>query len=370
MGVSNTPVRLGIIGCGNVTENRHLPAIESLSGLQVVALADIDQERLHRVADRFGVESRHVDYRALLADPGVAAVAVCTPMQWHVEMAIAALDAGKHVFVEKPLALSLDDAETLIERAAESPRRVLVGYNLRWHRLVRQAREMIQQGKLGRIELAVATFTSGTRYKGDVLEWKKRRTLGGGVLMEFATHYFDLWRFLLDTEVEEVCATTRSDQWDDVTGTLTARLTDGVLATAYFSEWTTERNEVHIYGQAGSLHLSLYRFDGLEFVPLFTAPGRIRTRLSRVRQSLRELPIAIAHFQHGGDYYASFIGQWRHFARSIREDAPVECTLNDGRRALQVALAAAKSACTGQPVRVEQAPREISPVSHGVSIGG
>jgi predicted dehydrogenase len=370
MGVSNTPVRLGIIGCGNVTENRHLPAIESLSGLQVVALADIDEERLHRVADRFGVENRYADYRALLADPGVAAVAVCTPMQWHVEMAIAALDAGKHVFVEKPLALSLDEAETLIERAAESPRKVLVGYNLRWHRLVRQAREMIQQGKLGRIELAVATFTSGTRYRRDVLEWKKRRALGGGVLLEFATHYFDLWHFLLETEVEEVFATSRSDEWDDVTGTLTARLTNGVLATAYFSESTTEHNEVQVLGQAGSLHLSLYRFDGLEFVPLFAAPGGIGGRWSRFARSLKQLPRAVRHFRRGGEYYASFIGQWRHFARSIREDGPVECTLNDGRRALQVALAAAKSASAGQPVRLEQAPREITPVSHELGIGG
>jgi len=361
MGASKTPVRLGIIGCGNVTENRHLPAIESLSGLQVVALADIDQGRLHRVADRFGVENRYVDYRALLADPGVAALAVCTPMQWHVEMAIAALDAGKHVFVEKPLALSLDEAETLIERAAESPCKVLVGYNLRWHRLVRQAREMIQQGKLGRIELAVATFTSGTRYRRDVLEWKRRRALGGGVLLEFATHYFDLWRFLLDTEVEEVFATSRSDEWDDVTGTLTARLTNGVLATAYFSESTTEHNEVQVFGQAGSLHLSLYRFDGLEYAPLFAAPGDIRYRLQRLARSLKQLPRAVRHFRRGGEYYASFMAQWRHFADSIQEAIPVECTLEDGRRALQVALAAAESASTGRPVRVEQAPREITP---------
>ena len=369
MGVSNTPVRLGIIGCGNVTENRHLPAIRSLSDLQVVALADIDKGRLHRAADRFGVENRYVDYRDLLADPGVEAVAVCTPMQWHVEMAIAALDAGKHVLVEKPLALSLDEAETLIERAAASPRKVMVGYNLRWHRLVRQAREMIQQGQLGRIELAVATFTSGTRYRRDVLEWKKRRALGGGVLLEFATHYFNLWRFLLETEVEEVFATSTSDEWDDVTGTLTARLSNGALASAHFSESTTEHNEVQVLGQAGSLRLSLYRFDGLEYAPLFAAPGQIRYRLQQLARSLRQFPRGVRYFRRGGEYYASFIAQWRHFAESIQGVTPVECTLEDGRRALQVALAATQSASTGKPVRVEEAHREISAVPHRMSIG-
>lgn len=369
MEVGDSPVRVGIIGCGNVAENRHLPALAALTDLQVVAVADIDQERLHRVADRFRVNHRYPDYRTLLSDPGVEAVAICSPMQSHVEMAIAALDAGKHVLVEKPLATSLDEAETLIERAGESPCQVLVGYNLRWHRLVRQAREMILQGKLGPIELAVSTFTSATHYKSDVLEWKRRRPLGGGVVMEHATHYFDLWRFMLQTEVEEVFAETRSDQWDDVTGIVTARLTNGVLATAYFSEWTSDRNEVHIYGQGGSLHLSLYRFDGLEFAPLFTGPGQIRNRLSRVAQSLRQLPKATAHFRTGGDFYASCIEQWRHFARSIREGTPVECTLDDGRRVLEVALAACKSASIGQPVRVKEAPREITPAQPGLSIG-
>jgi predicted dehydrogenase len=140
-----------------------------------------------------------------------------------------------------------------------------------------------------------------------------------------------------------------------------ARLTNGVLATAYFSESTTEHNEMQVFGQAGSLHLSLYRFDGLEYAPLFAAPGDIRYRLQRLARSLKQLPRAVHHFRRGGEYYASFVAQWRHFADSIQEATPVECTLEDGRRALQIALAAAESASTGQPVRVEQAPREITP---------
>lgn len=359
---SNKPVRLGLIGCGNVTENRHLPALKSLSDPQVVAVADVDLERLNRVADKFRIEKRYADFRALLSEPDVAAVAICAPTQFHVEMAIAALDAGKHLLIEKPLALSLDEVDSLIKRAAQSPCKVMVGYNLRWHRLVRQAREMIQQGTLGPLELAVATFTAGTRYRRNISEWKKRRGLGGGVLMEFATHYFDLWHFLLDTEVEEVFATSRSEQWDDVTGTVTARLANGVLATSFFSEFTSERNELHVYGQAGSLHLSLYRFDGLEFVPLFTAPGDIRIRLLGAARSLAQLPRAVLDFRRGGDCDAAFTAQWRHFAKSIQEGTPLECTLEDGRRAVRVALAAAKSASTGQPVGVKQAPREITPV--------
>ena len=94
-------------------------------------------------------------------------------------------------------------------------------------------------------------------------EWQKRRSSGGGALFDQAIHLFDLWRFLLDTEVEEVFATSRSGPWDDETATVTARLTNGALASATCSERTGENNEVEIYGRRGRLQVSCYRFDGL-----------------------------------------------------------------------------------------------------------
>jgi len=128
---------------------------------------------------------------ALLDDSAIAAVAVCVPAQFHVEVALAALDAEKHLFIEKPLALSLDESERLIERAAQSPRKVMIGFNLRWQRLVRQARAMIQQRTLGPLALVRTALTS---YDENVPEWRKQRNLGGGVLFELAVHHFDLWR--------------------------------------------------------------------------------------------------------------------------------------------------------------------------------
>lgn len=91
--------------------------------------------------------------------PKVEAVAICVPLRYRRAIALAALDAGKHAFIEKPLTLSLDEADQLIKRAAQSPRKVMVSFNKRWHRLVRQAREMIQRGALGPLELVVTVFT-------------------------------------------------------------------------------------------------------------------------------------------------------------------------------------------------------------------
>ena len=136
---SRAPVRVGLIGCGRVAQERHLPALESLSSAKVVAVADIDANRLEMVANRFQVVRRATDFRTLVDDPDIDALAVCVPAQRHVVVAIAALAAGKHLLIEKPLALDLEECDLLIEKAAKSISKVTVGFNLRWHRLLREA---------------------------------------------------------------------------------------------------------------------------------------------------------------------------------------------------------------------------------------
>ena len=355
---------MGLIGCGNVAENRHLPALQSLKDAEVVAVADTNKDRLKQVADKFHIKKRYADFGALLDDPDINAIAVCTPPQTHVEIALAALDAGKHLFIEKPLTLSLDESDRLIERAAQFPTsKVTVGFNMRWHRLVRQAREIIRQGTLGRLKAIRSVATSQSR--ANEPEWLKRRELGGGMLIEYAVHTFDLWRFLLQSEVEEVFAVSRQGpgQWDGETATVTARMANGVLTTALLSRGTAENNEMEIYGQNGRLNISRYRFDGLEFFPASSFPGSVQTRLRNAVHTLTALPQALPAIRQGGDYVASFQGEWRHYIAAIQQDTPVESTLEDGRRALQVVLAAVASASLGKPVEVAQSPREITPVA-------
>ena len=363
MGGSSKLVKLGLIGCGRVAETRHLPALASLPQAQVVAVADIDPERLKTVADTFRIEHRYPDFQNLLSNSTIDAVAICVPAQFHVEVALTALDAGKHLFIEKPLALSLDEADQLIERASRSPVQAMVGFNLRGHRLVQQAREIIRQGMLGTLELIRTALTSDTRYDANAPEWRKRREQGGGALFEIAVHHFDLWRFLLQSEVEEVFATSRSGEWEDQTTTVTARMANGALSSAVISESTGISNELDIYGHTGHLHASLYCFDGLQFSPVSRCPGDARTRLARIIQVAKEIPQAVSAIRQGGVWCASYQTQWRHFIDCIQQTRPVGCTLEDGRRTLQVALAAAKSASLRQPVKVTEAPRTIPPVA-------
>ena len=343
-------VRLGIVGCGRVTELRHLPALGGVPGAEVVALSDVDAARLAVVADRFGVARRYGDYAELIEAGGVDAVAVCVPPRFHAEVAQAALAAGKHVFVEKPLALTDEECELLAERAASAPAlKAMVGFNMRWHRLVREAREAIGRGRLGRVKLVRTVFTSGVRASADFPDWRRRRATGGGALFELGVHHFDLLRFLLRDEVEEVYA---SSAGNDETATVAARTVGGAQIVAAFAEGTGENHELEIYGARGWLRVSCYRADGLEQLGAGEYLGSVGTRLRRMKQSLVELPRMIGQSRRGGDYVASYAEEWRHFVSSIANDLPVEATLDDGRRALGIALAAWESSATGRAVKL------------------
>jgi myo-inositol 2-dehydrogenase/D-chiro-inositol 1-dehydrogenase len=355
----NPPLQLALIGCGRVVEQCHLPALQGLPGIKLVAVADTDSARLNNVADRFGVRRRYGDYRAMLKDRGVDVVAVCTPPQFHPEMGLAVLDAGKHLFLEKPMALTLNDADRLVDRTAAATSKAMAGFNLRWHRLVRKAQTLVAGGHLGAVTTIHTVFTSATAFPADGSNWRGRLDLGGGVLFDLGIHHFDLWRFLMQCEVEELFAQRRcDDRWAEYV-TVSVIMANGVLVTSSFSHGVSDINEIEICGTKGRLSLSCYRFDSLCVRPNAGPLGAARSWLSGAIGALRSAPQAASQLLHGGDIIGSYRAQWRHFINAIRSDTPVQCGLEDARSALRVTLAAAESASRGQPVRVAQADETV-----------
>jgi myo-inositol 2-dehydrogenase/D-chiro-inositol 1-dehydrogenase len=211
----------------------------------------------------------------------------------------------------------------------------------------------------------MARSVTASGFRGNESEWLRRRELGGGVLIEVAVHTFDLWRFLLQSEIEEISAESKAGQWEDETATVTVRMANGVLATAALSKGVADNSEIEFYGRHGRLRLSNYRFDGLEVSTVPSFPGSVQARLRNAVGTLTALPHALAAIRRGGDYLASFQAEWRHFLAAIQHNAPLESTLEDGRRSLQAVLAAVASASRGSPVQVSQAPRTITPMPSG-----
>lgn len=347
----NGKVKLGIIGCGWATANLHLPALRRIPQYEIVALADVDIGRAEDLGGRLGVRYRLAEALALIEHPDVDAVAVCVPPGEHASLATAAIDAGKHVFIEKPLTLTVDQADRLVDRAKRTDTKILVGFNLRWHRLVRQAKAMLDSHELGPLALVRTVFTTALCHDERLVAWRRDRSCGGGVIQDLAVHHFDLWRFLLSTEVQEISVSARSERWEDEAAIISARMANGILISSVFASGTSETHELECYGQHGRLRVSCYRYDGLQssFNEQRGVAGIIREAAARAIA----LPAAIARIRYGGEIFASYDAQWRHFLECIATDGKVACTVEDGRRAVELAVAAMESSLTGQSVSLK-----------------
>ncbi|MEW5915980.1 MAG: Gfo/Idh/MocA family oxidoreductase [Gemmatimonadota bacterium] len=351
-------VRLAFFGCGRATTDLHLPALRENTDIAVVALCDNDRDRLRLAGQAAPQARRYASLGEMLGDEAIDAVAVCTPPSERLQHVNAVLDAGKHLFVEKPLALTLADCSAIVARGKGSDRVAVVGFNMRQHRLLRAGRDVLKTGVLGTIEVVRCTFTTDIRLTRRLPAWRDVRQSGGGVISELATHYFDLWRWLLSEEVDEVIALSRTVSSDDSAALVSARLRSGALATLAMSERTTPMQEIEVMGDRGRMHLSLYDFDGLAVIPRGRAPGSVAARIHSILRTLRALPDGVRGLRSGGDYHQTYTGEWRAFADTIVRGAPPAATLEDGAAAAQIALAAAASAATGGCIHIHEFVRQ------------
>ena len=354
---SSRPVRLGLVGCGEVARQCHLPALARVPEVRVVALADAEPHRLEAAAAAVPEASRHGSAEALVADPAVEAVAVLVPPVGHRDVAATVLDAGRALFVEKPLALSLREADDLVERGRRAGVPAMVGFNLRWLAALRRARDLVAEGRLGEIEAVQTTLTSRRRLDPGNAEWRARPELGGGALVEQGIHHLDLWRFLLGDEVDEVFALTHPNHAGAV---VTGRSHGGVLLQSAFSERTVPTGAVTVLGRRAAARVTLARFDGLELLPVQADDSAFGVRARGALRTLRTVPRAFRGLRAGGEYGASYAEQWRRFAAAVRDGEPASASLADGRAALAIALAAAASAASGAPERVGEPVAEAT----------
>jgi predicted dehydrogenase len=355
------PIGVGVVGCGHVAELRHLPALSRIADARVVAVADLDPDRARLLSERFAVPRRYGESAELLDDRDVEVVGVLAPPAQHAEVAIGALQRGKHVLVEKPLATSLADGERLIAAAAETSAQAVVGFNLRAHALVGRARELLSEGLVGPIE-AIHGALSGSHGEGSGGEWrswKADRGSGGGALFEVGPHHYDLWRHLTGAEVEEVSALSRQGPAGEVGAQVAARLSGGTLASTACVHSPTTINELTVQGPGGRLEISALEYDGLRFTPSNTFPGDLRARARRVREALAQLPRGLRSLRRGGEYPLSYQREWERFLAAVRDGEPTLCSLEDGQSALRVALAAVSSSSRGRAVSVSAAPADL-----------
>ena len=193
----SSPLRLGIVGAGAVTQVAHLPVLTKMKGIEVAALADGDLVKATSLATRFRVPLAFEDLEEMLEKTPLDALLVCTPNHLHESHVLEGLSAGLHVLVEKPLATSLAGAERIRDAAARAGKLVMVGMSHRYRSDVQTLREFVAKGALGTVESVQGVWHT-FRPSRAVLGWRERRAeAGGGAMLDLGLTALDLSLWLL-----------------------------------------------------------------------------------------------------------------------------------------------------------------------------
>jgi UDP-N-acetyl-2-amino-2-deoxyglucuronate dehydrogenase len=341
----------GIIGCGWVAPS-HAWGVRSLAddGVRLVGIADQDGARAGEISGRFGASTTTPDYRELLADDAIHAVSICLPDHLHHEVVIAAAEAGKHILCEKPLSLTVDEADEMLAACERNGVRLGFVMNHRYAPGNILARRVVASGALGKPLISSALHSSGL--SGDPRgpsPWRGRRRLSaGGVLSTQAIHFLDLllWLGGPATAVRAVIdrlGSTDQDHEDTVGVVLTMR--SGAFATLtatsaspIMDDLTGTRIELH--GTGGYVVLD---GDELRIAELADGPDLIPPQLPPIPAGTDGLVFGSGHVYEVMD-----------FVRTVRRGGAAPIPGTDGRHLMAVIDAAYRSAVDGNAVEVDE----------------
>lgn len=186
-------VRIGIIGCGGIANNKHMPALHRLPDVELVAFCDIIVERAEKAAKEYGIEGAKVyeNYKELLKDETIDVVHVLTPNREHSFITVDALEAGKHVMCEKPMAINTEEAQKMLDAAKRTGKKLTIGYQNRYRPDSWYLKRACDNGDLGEIYYAKAHAIR----RRAVPTWGvflNEEEQGGGPLIDIGTHALDL----------------------------------------------------------------------------------------------------------------------------------------------------------------------------------
>jgi len=348
------PLRVAIVGTGGISRYIHIPAykrMEARGMVKVVALCDTVPAALAAAASQFGVERTFTDYRDAVGRSDIDVVSVATPNAAHEPVSIAALNAGKHVLCEKPLALDYAGALRMLEAARKSGKRTAVHFRYRFIPSALYLKELVETGELGDIYQAfLHYFQAQVHDPHTPARWRQSTADAGGMLGDIGSHILDLAMWILGP-IARVHATSKTFtkerstegggrvpvEVDDATSMLVefASGTMGVLCASGLCQGRGNHQRAEIYGTKGSAIYEIERMDsGGDALQVCFGAAQART------VGLARAPILARHQRTADAPFAEFIE-----AINADRDAPV--TFADAVRVQEVIDAAKLSAATG-----------------------
>ncbi|MCB0047003.1 MAG: Gfo/Idh/MocA family oxidoreductase [Caldilineaceae bacterium] len=335
------PIRFGLIGCGRVAP-RHAQSIRQLPETTLAAVADIKPYRADRFAEEYNAPALY-DHHALLARDDIDAVTICVPSGLHAQVTLDALHAGKHVLVEKPIALSLADADRMIETARARNLTLGVVLQNRYNSPMQQVRRLIDQGGLGRLLLGSATvrwYRPQSYYEDD---WHGTIAMDGGALMNQSIHHIDALQWFMGPvqSVQAYTATLAHTMEAEDVGVAVLRFANGALATVEGSTVTWPQNlegSVAVFGEHGSVKIG---GTALNRITLWKVAGQLEQE-AEILTSQRLDPPSVYGYSHREVIH--------NFAQALLHNRTPDTTGEDARRSLELVLAIYAAARQGTEI--------------------
>lgn len=318
-------VRLAFIGAGGIADWKHFDNLESLDGVEVVAICDVDEETAWSAGERFDADV-YTDHEALYEEGAFDAVFVCLPPFAHEDQEILAAERGIDLFVEKPLALSNETARRIHDAVESAGIVAQAGHNWRYSSGVERAREILDGRELVYID---GWWWGGV--PGDEDHWWRSKAHSGGQIVEQATHIYDAVRYLAG-DVERVAAagSTRRRDFLDFPDVTSATMTheNGVVSHVSATAAADEGNAgLEIVADGARIEVDQHRVEGV-------VDGESIEETFDADPYLREVESFVEAVRAG-------------------DDADVRSTYADATKSLALTLAATESAETGEPVTLD-----------------
>jgi predicted dehydrogenase len=338
--MSTQSVKIGLVGAGAIAQITHLPTYQSLPGIEVVALCDPQKGKGTQLAARYDIPFACTDHRRLLERADVDAVDICTPNAFHARVAVEALQAGKHVLVEKPIATSAADALRMVEASRSAAKVLMVASTARFRHDSLTLKTFLEREELGDLFYAKTGWLR-SRGRWSELDWRFDRAIsGGGVLMDSGIQVLDVALWLLGfPEPERVLASTHTPAGRKVEDSAVALVRfGGGLALTLEVNWSMLMDEDFAY-------LNVYGSEGGALLNPLRIHRELHGRLLNVTPAHQDKPRSVFK-----DSYRRAI---QHFVDCVRGEAEVMSPGEEGLRVLELMEAIYRSAAEGREVVME-----------------
>ena len=357
-------LRIGFIGVGRIAD-MHYEGYRDNPHARLYAICDAASDLLARRAGQWEVENTYDDYRRMLDDPRIDAVEVITPHDLHRQMTIDALDAGKHVSVQKPMALSLADADEMIDAARRSGKTLRVIENYRYYKPLREAKRLLDEGAIGepvsiRIKSLTGSAEHGWDIPGGAQDWRSdpARAGDGSVVFDHGQHIWSLAMYYMG-DVESTFAYMGREEAESFHELRPGTLLDnptmaswkyrsgnrfGTWESVYSADMIIRSRYYPIYvwleitGSSGILWINGFIGDKLDRPPLEMYRGGEVTGFDNI----------------SSDYKSSFADAGHDFAQAILEGRTAEMSDEEGREVLRFSLAVIRSGRERREVMLDE----------------